>query len=98
MSPLENRDGLGQAPHRGDWDVAARARGLRERRMASRVPLLRSGRGERAIADRLPWPEPPLRDWGSREARPRERRRTGEPSPARQQPLRRAAIVVNEGQ
>ncbi|HET8578535.1 MAG TPA: hypothetical protein VFO18_15675, partial [Methylomirabilota bacterium] len=51
--------------------------------MASRVPLLRSGRGERAIADGLPTAEPPLGDGGSREARPSERRRTGEPSSAR---------------
>jgi hypothetical protein len=51
--------------------------------MASRVPLLRSGRGERAIAGRLATSEPPLGDEGSRENRPSERRRTGEPSPAR---------------
>jgi hypothetical protein len=57
------------------------ARGPHQRRMASRVPLLRSGRGERVIADRLATPEPPL--GGSRETRPSERRRTGEPWSAR---------------
>jgi hypothetical protein len=56
--------------------------------MASRVPLLRSGRGERAIAGGVPFPEPPLGNGGSPEARPDERRRTGEPARARLEPSR----------
>src|SRR5712692_4444905 len=59
------------------------ARGPRERRMASRVAVRSAGRGERAGTVRLPSPEPPLGDGGTREAHPSERRRTGEPLPAR---------------
>jgi hypothetical protein len=59
--------------------------------MASRVAVGRAGRGERAIGSRLATAEPPLGDAGSREARPSERRRTGEPSPARTAPPRRGA-------
>jgi hypothetical protein len=51
--------------------------------MASRVAVRSAGRGERAGTVRLPSPEPPLGDGGTREAHPSERRRTGEPSPAR---------------
>ena len=78
----------------GDRAMAG-VRGPLERRMASRVAVRSAGWGERVIAGRLPTPEPPLGDGGSREAHPSERRCTGEPSPARQQPPNPAIALAN---